>query len=38
MRIAAYCRVSTDREEQLDSLSRQKQFFETYAARNGHEL
>ncbi|MDY3282627.1 recombinase family protein [Dysosmobacter sp.] len=38
MRIAAYCRVSTGREEQLDSLSRQKQFFETYAARNGYEL
>ena len=38
MRIAAYCRVSTDREEQMDSLSHQKRFFETYAARSGYEL
>ena len=38
MRIAAYCRVSTDREEQLDSLLHQKEFFIRYAQQNGHEL
>ena len=31
MRIAAYCRVSTAKEEQLDSLANQKEFFEAYA-------
>ncbi len=38
MRIAAYCRVSTDEEKQLDSLANQKNFFEEYAAKNGHVL
>lgn len=38
MRIAAYCRVSTDREEQLDSLENQKRFFREYAEKCGHEL
>jgi len=38
MTIAAYCRVSTDREEQLDSLSHQKDFFQTFARRNGYTL
>ena len=38
MKIAAYCRVSTDKDEQLDSLNHQKEFFVQYAARNGHEL
>lgn len=38
MKIAAYCRVSTDKEEQLDSLAHQKEFFLEYAAQNGHEL
>jgi len=38
MRIAAYCRVSTDKDEQLDSLLHQKEFFAEYARRNGHEL
>ncbi len=38
MRIAAYCRVSTDREEQKDSLAHQKEFFQEYAKKNGHEL
>ena len=38
MRIAAYCRVSTDKDEQLDSLIHQKEFFVEYAKRNGHEL
>lgn len=38
MRIAAYCRVSTDKEEQLDSLEHQKSFFQEYAEKNGYEL
>ncbi len=38
MRIAAYCRVSTEKEEQLDSLTHQKEFFEQYAAKNGCDL
>ena len=38
MKIAAYCRVSTDKDEQLDSLVHQKEFFVEYAKRNGHEL
>ncbi len=38
MRIAAYCRVSTDNEKQLDSLEHQKEFFEEYARKNGHVL
>ena len=31
MRIAAYCRVSTDKEDQLNSLAVQKNFFVEYA-------
>ncbi len=38
MRIAAYCRVSTEKDEQLDSLQNQKTFFQEYAQRNGHKL
>ena len=38
MRIAAYCRVSTDKDAQLDSLDHQKEFFEEYAQKNGHQL
>ncbi len=38
MRIAAYCRVSTEKEEQLDSLARQKEFFSEYAERMGYAL
>lgn len=38
MKMAAYCRVSTDKEEQLDSLANQKEFFIEYAKKNGHEL
>lgn len=38
MRIAAYCRVSTDRDEQLDSLYNQKLFFTEYAQKHGHSL
>lgn len=38
MRIAAYCRVSTDKEEQKDSLAHQKEFFLEYARKNGYGL
>lgn len=38
MNIAAYCRVSTDKEDQLNSLETQKNFFTEYAAKNGHHL
>ncbi len=38
MKIAAYCRVSTDKDEQLDSLEHQKEFFSEYASKNGHTL
>lgn len=38
MKIAAYCRVSTGKDEQLDSLEHQKQFFSAYAEQNGHVL
>ena len=38
MKIAAYCRVSTGKDEQIDSLVHQKEFFVEYAKRNGHEL
>ena len=38
MKIAAYCRVSTDKDEQLASLANQKAFFIEYAKRNGHAL
>lgn len=30
LRVAAYCRVSTDKEDQLNSLSAQRQFFHAY--------
>ena len=38
MKIAAYCRVSTEKEDQLNSLETQKTFFSEYARKNGHEL
>jgi len=38
VKIVAYCRVSTDREEQLNSLENQKVFFEEYAQKEGHDL
>ncbi len=38
MRLAAYCRVSTDREAQLESLENQKAFFAEFAGKYGHEL
>ncbi len=38
MRIAAYCRVSTDKEDQLNSLEAQKKFFSEYTKRTGDTL
>ena len=38
MNIAAYCRVSTDKEDQLNSLETQKQFFSEYTQRTGDTL
>ena len=35
MNIAAYCRVSTDKEDQLNSLETQKEFFLEYTKRTG---
>lgn len=38
MNIAAYCRVSTDKEDQLNSLEAQKEFFAEYTKRTGDIL
>lgn len=38
MNIAAYCRVSTDSTDQLNSLETQKRFFSEYTEKNGHTL
>ena len=38
MRMAAYCRVSTEKEEQLSSLENQREFFEQYADKEGDTL
>ena len=38
MNIAAYCRVSTDKTDQLNSLETQKQFFAEYTERTGNNL
>lgn len=38
MNIAAYCRVSTDKADQLNSLETQKKFFVEYAEKSGHTL
>lgn len=38
MRMAAYCRVSTEKEEQLTSLENQREFFEQYARKEGDAL
>lgn len=38
MRIVAYCRVSTEKEEQLESFEHQKQYFQDFAKLNGYEL
>ena len=36
--MAAYCRVSTEKEEQLSSLENQREFFEQYADKEGDTL
>jgi len=33
-RVAAYCRVSTEADDQLNSLENQKRYFEEYISRN----
>ena len=38
IKVASYCRVSTDKDEQLDSLEHQKEFFTEFAVKNGHKL
>ncbi len=38
MNIVAYCRVSTDKEDQLNSIETQKKFFQEYATKQGHNL
>lgn len=38
MNIAAYCRVSTDKEDQLNSLEAQKKFFAEYTKRTSDNL
>ena len=38
MNIAAYCRVSTEKEDQLNSLEAQKEFFSEYTKRTGDTL
>lgn len=38
MNIAAYCRVSTDKADQLNSLEAQKKFFTEYTKRTGDTL
>ena len=38
MRVVAYCRVSTNKNEQLDSLESQQNFFNEYSNRNNYNL
>lgn len=38
LRAVAYCRVSTNKEEQLDSLESQEKFFHDYSTLHGYEL
>ena len=38
MNIAAYCRVSTDKADQLNSLEVQKEFFLAYTKKTGDTL
>ncbi len=38
MNIAAYCRVSTEKDDQINSLEMQKKFFEEYVQRTGDHL
>ena len=37
-RAVAYARVSTDKEDQLNSLETQKEYFDDYANEKGMEL
>ena len=38
MNVVAYCRVSTDKRDQLNSLETQKTFFEEYAQKMNYNL
>ena len=38
MNIAAYCRVSTEKKDQINSLEAQKSFFLEYTGRSGDKL
>lgn len=38
MKISAYCRVSTEKEAQIDSLEKQIEFFNEFTKKNGYEL
>ena len=38
MKLGVYCRVSTDKLDQLNSLETQKMFFEEFAEKNDHTL
>lgn len=38
MRVAAYCRVSTDKSDQLNSLQAQIRFFSEFTKKEGYEL
>ena len=38
MKIAAYCRVSTEKEAQIDSLEKQIEFFNEFTKKNSYEL
>lgn len=38
MDVACYCRVSTDKDAQLDSLSKQIEYFEKFTKEKGHNL
>lgn len=38
MKIAAYCRVSTEKEAQIDSLEKQIEFFNKFTKKNGYDL
>ena len=38
MKIAAYCRASTEKEAQIDSLEKQIEFFNEFTRKNGYEL
>lgn len=38
LKTVAYCRVSTNKEEQLDSLEGQRSFFQVYAKKHNYDL